>query len=196
MKAIHIKFIGGILLLCFINSVWAQPIDPWLADGLNRQIQQNRNNAQGANRGPSAAEVRAWHERERKIQAEITELRATPFYMAIVFNFSNNKIMSAGGYYTEKRAIEEALTHCTSSNCRVLSTFSNACGVLTYPKRGVQSINDIFIGIDTDDNKAAAKSIKACEAKNGSGQCLYSSIKTKNGTAFCAGYDYSVYGQQ
>ena len=81
-----------LLVLCGAGSAWAQPINPWLADGLNRQIQENRNNAQGGSRGPSAAEVRAWHERERKIQAEIAQHRATPYWMAIVKDFENHKM--------------------------------------------------------------------------------------------------------
>ena len=85
-----------LLVLCGAGSAWAQPINPWLADGLNRQIQENRNNAQGGSRGPSAAEVRAWHERERKIQAEIAQHRATPYWMAIVKDFENHKM---GGWW-------------------------------------------------------------------------------------------------
>ena len=62
-----------------------------------------------------------------------------------------------------------------------------------------RSEKDIFIGIDKDDKVAAAKAMQSCEAvhgKNNPDRCFYSTLKTKNGTAFCAGYDYSVYGQQ
>ena len=185
-------------MLCVAGLAWAQPIDPWLADGLNRQIQENRNNAQGGSRGPSAAEVRAWHERERKIQAEIAQHRATPYWMAIGRDWGNKKIAWSGGYASKERAIERALSQCESSDCRLIATFANACGVIVYAHGNPKSISDIFIGVDPDDKKAAAKAMQSCEAvhgKNNPDRCFYSGIQTKHGTAFCTGYDYSVYGQ-
>ena len=116
--------------------------------------------------------------------------------MALAFDAANNRIIPRGGFNTEKRAVEEASKQCQSANCRVFATFANACGVLTFPERGVQSVSDLFIGVDTDDSRATAKSIQMCEAKHGHGKCLYSSVKTKNGTAFCTGYDYSIYGHR
>lgn len=185
-----------LITLSFFNiAAHAQPINPWLADGLNRQIQQNRNNAQGSNQGPSAAEVRAWEQREAKIQARIAKAKATPWYMAIAYDFPNKKILGGGGYSTQQRAEEEAMKFCKSSNCKVALIFSNSCAVLTFPDRSIQSIDDMFFGIHPDHNQAAALSIKKCEAAHGKGNCLYSSSPTKHGTAFCTGYDYSVYGQ-
>ena len=113
--------------------------------------------------------------------------------MALAFDFVENSAIWGGGYYSEKRAIEKALERCKSSNCHVFATFSNACGVVTEPDRGARTVKDFFVGIDPDDRKAAAKAIQACEATHGHNKCSYWGIKTKHGTAFCTGYDYSVY---
>ncbi|VDH01586.1 Uncharacterised protein [Helicobacter pametensis] len=162
------------------------------------RIQRERNavRQQPINRGPTAAEIRAWEQREAKVQAEIAELRRTPFYMAIAYDFGTFEIMWAGGYYSERRAVERSLEQCKTSNCRVFATFSNACAVVTRPDRGARSTEDLFVGIDTDDSRAAAKSIQACEARHGQGQCSYLNPRTKNGMAFCTGYDYSIYGHR
>ena len=60
----------------------------------------------------------------------------------------------------------------------------------------MRTAEDFFVGVDADDEKAAAKAMQACEARFGQNQCGYSSVKTKHGTAFCTGYDYSIYGQE
>ena len=101
-----------------------------------------------------------------------------------------------GGYYTEQRAVEQALKKCKSSNCHLISTFANACGVIVTPDKGMRTAEDFFVGVDVDDRKAAAKAMQACEARFGKNQCGYSSVKTKHGTAFCTGYDYSLYNQK
>ena len=97
-----VKFIA-IVLLCCINQAWAQPT---AAQQHMQQQQQNQNmggmlqsdsvrkcgNPNGCgNSSSSMAEVRAWHERERKIQAEIAELRRTPYWMAIAYDFASDK---------------------------------------------------------------------------------------------------------
>lgn len=192
---------AGVVLFCFMGEAFAQPgFDPWLADGLNRQIQNNKNSgAAPQNTGPSASEVRAWHARERKIQAEIAQHKATPYWMAIVNDFTNNRMMWGGGFYTEQRAIEEALKGCRSSNCQVIKTLSNACAVVVGATGRPKTVEDFFIGVNKDDKVAAAQAMQACEAvhgKNRQDRCFYSTAKTKNGTAFCAGYDYSVYGHR
>ena len=143
----------------------------------------------------AAAQRRAWEARERKIQKEIAELRRTPFYYAVAYDFVNNRVLGGGGFYSEKRAIETALGGCKSSNCQIVATFANACGVVVEPDKGARTVEDFFVGIDPDDRKAAAKAIQACEAKHGNNQCSYWNVKTKTGMAFCSGYDYSIYGQ-
>ena len=170
-------------------GAWGQNINPWLADGLNKQIQQNQQHEN------AAAQRRAWEARERKIQKEIAELRRTPFYYAVAYDFVNNRVLGGGGVYSEKRAIETALGGCKSSNCQIVATFANACGVVVEPDKGARTVEDFFVGIDPDDRKAAAKAIQACEAKHGNNQCSYWNVKTKTGMAFCSGYDYSIYGQ-
>ena len=191
------KFTAAAVLL-WAGLAWAQNIDPWLADGLNKQIQENRQNSGGGgSRGPSAAEIRAWHEREAQIQAEIAQERATPYWMAIAFDFANKKILPRGGFYTQQRATEEALKQCESANCQVVAIFNNACAVLTYSETmSVHSPQDLFFGVHVDDRQAAVLSILKCEAVHGKNRCLYSNAPTKNGTAFCTGYDYSIYGHK
>ena len=53
------------------------------------RIQRARNTTQQQpiSRGPSAAEVREWHRREAEVQARIAELRRTPFYGVVAFDF-------------------------------------------------------------------------------------------------------------
>ncbi|MFC3873837.1 hypothetical protein [Neisseria musculi] len=48
----------------------------------------------------AAAQRRAWEARERKIQKEIAELRRTPFYMAVAYDFANRRI--SGGTTLKK----------------------------------------------------------------------------------------------
>ncbi|OAM33336.1 hypothetical protein A7Q01_00325 [Eikenella sp. NML96-A-049] len=165
------------------------------------RIQRERNavRQQPINRGPTAAEIRAWEQREAEVQAEIVELRRTPFYMAIANDFGSNQMMWAGGFSTEQRAVEEALKQCRTSNCRVIKTLSNSCAVVVGATNHPRSDSDFFIGIHKDDRVAAHQAMQACETmhgKNHQDRCFYSTVRTKNGTAFCVGYDYSVYGQE
>lgn len=188
---------AGIALFGFAGMVVAQPMSPQMEGYINEEVLRRRNGgAAPQNTGPSAAEVRAWERRERKVQTEIAQLRATPFYQAIAYDFANNLLLGGGGYYTEQRAVEQALKKCKSSNCHLISTFANACGVIVTPDKGMHTAEDFFVGVDVDDRKAAAKAMQACEARFGKNQCGYSSVKTKHGTAFCTGYDYSIYGQK
>ena len=162
------------------------------------RIQRERNavRQQPINRGPTAAEIRAWEQREAKVQAEIAELRRTPFYGALALDLSSNSLGWSGGYYSEQRAREEALKNCLSSNCKVVRVFSNACGVLVLPARGARSESDVFVGIDKNDRQAAAKARQACESREGAGNCRFSAVETRHGTEFCTGYDYSSYNQR
>ena len=67
--------------------------------------------------------------------------------------------------------------------------------MIAFPDGGPKSPSDIFLGLDQDSYQAIVKSVRACEAKYGYDKCSYSSVRTKTGKAFCAGYDYSIYGQ-
>lgn len=191
MKKHSIFYRAALLGLCSAltcMAAWGQNINPWLADGLNRQIQQNQQQEN------AAAQRRAWEARERKIQKEIAELRKTPFYMAVAYDFTNKLVLRGGGYYSEKRAIEETLNQCKSSNCQVVTTFANTCAMVARPDTGIKTANDWFVGFDNDPQQAIVKSVRACEAKHGYDKCSFWGGLTKTG-AFCSGYDYSIYGQ-
>ena len=178
--------------LALANSINEGYINEEVLRG-NRGAQQ-----QPINRGPSAAEVDAWNRRERQVQSEIAQLRRTPFYMAIANDFGSNQMMWAGGFSTEQRAVEEALKQCRTTNCRVLKTLSNACAVVVGATNHPRSNADFFIGVNKNDRVAARQAMQACETVHGKDRqdrCFYSTVRTKNGTAFCAGYDYGVYGQ-
>ena len=167
-------------------GAWGQNINPWLAEGLNNQIQQNQQNAKAAEEAHKA------RNRQRQLQQEIAELRRTPFYMAIAYDFTNKLVLRGGGYYTEKRAIEGAMEQCKSSNCQIVATFANTCAVVVEPDKRAKSLEDIFVAFDNDDKKAAPKAMQACEAKHGHNKCSYWNIKKP----FCTGYDYSLYGHR
>lgn len=129
------------------------------------------------------------------MQSKIAQLRRTPFYGVVVFDFSANKLVWVAGFKSEQVARQKAMRRCSTSDCRVVAVFNNTCAVLTTPDSGVKAPSDLFFGYDTDDKLAAEKSMQQCERANGRGNCGYSSVETKHGTAFCTGYDYSAYGQ-
>ena len=67
-------------------------------------------------------------------------------------------------------------------------------GATNHPRSNA----DFFIGVNKNDRVAARQAMQACETVHGKDRqdrCFYSTVRTKNGTAFCAGYDYGVYGQ-
>ncbi|OAM44669.1 hypothetical protein A7Q03_07585 [Eikenella sp. NML99-0057] len=207
MKQTMMNTAAGVLAVLLLGSAglaWAQLTPAQIQqqefqrqqNEIGMYYQQQQNNQQATPRGPTAAEIRAWEQREAEVQAEIAELRRTPFYMTIINDFGVDSIWWTGGHYNRQRAIDEAMKHCQTDKCQVLTTFSNTCAVMTFPS-GIRrsSAGDFFFGYDRDHNRAAEKSIRACEARHGKGNCLYSSAETKHGTAFCTGYDYSIYGQ-
>ena len=77
-----------------VGSAHAQPIDPWLADGLrnNAAAAQERAN-QEADRQANAR----WWARERKILAEIEQLTATPFYETLIARNGSASVAWGGG---------------------------------------------------------------------------------------------------
>ena len=180
-----LKHAGIAVMLCsaLAGSVMAQT-DPWIANEISRQ---NQRNLEADNR------IRAQRAREGQLQREIAELRRTPFYQAIAYDFENKRVMWGGGFYTEKAAINEALRHCKSNNCQVVTTFANTCAMVAKPDSGVGSVKDFFVAFDKDEKQAREKSLSACEAKHGYDKCSYWIVPKKS---FCTGYDYSIYGQK
>ena len=187
MSKKFLKHAGIAVMLCsaLAGSVMAQT-DPWIANEISRQ---NQRNLEADNR------IRAQRAREGQLQREIAELRRTPFYMAIAYDFTNKLVLRGGGYYSEKRAIEEALDQCKSSNCQIVTTFANTCAMVARPEAGSQTANNWFVAFDNDPQQAIVKSVRACEAKHGNDKCYFWGGLTKTG-AFCSGYDYSLYGHR
>ena len=151
--------------------------------------------------GPTAAEIRAWEQREAEVQARIAHFRATPYWMALAWNFEKQTIAWPGGFRSEQRAIERAKQICSSPNCHVFATFSNTCAVLVKATDNPQDTNDLFVGINPDDEIAAQQAMLACQQVHGDteSRCFYTGTHTGkglNGTAFCVGYDYSLYNQE
>lgn len=185
------------LLLGSTTLAWADGFDPWLADRLNSQIQQNRGaQQQPINRGPTAAEVDAWNRRERQVQSRIAEYRRTPFYMAVAYDIPNKRVVAAGGYRSEARAVEETMRRCgRGRSCHLVATFANTCAMFAYPDGGPNKPSDFFVGKDRNGQQAIVRAVRACEAVHGYNQCSYADVQTRTGDTFCTGYDYSVYGQ-
>ena len=185
------------LLLCSAGLVWADGFDPWLADRLNSQIQQNRGaQQQPINRGPSAAEVDAWNRREAQVQSRIARFRATPYWMALAWNFDNDGLIWPGGFKSEQRAIERAKQICTSPNCHVFATFNNTCAHFVSAVAKPRSVRDFFVAYDRDGNRAVRKAVQACEAVHGKREdrCFSSLERTPHGEGiYCVGYDYNLY---
>ena len=189
-----------------VSATWSQPTPAQLQQQQFQQQQNTLNAVRADNlrrcgdeyghgcrrQENAAAQQRA---REGQLQQEIAELRRTPFYMAIAYDFTNKLILRGGGYYTEKRAVEETLEQCKSSNCQVVTTFANTCAMVARPDTGIKTANDWFVGFDNDPQQAIVKSVRACEAKHGYDKFSFWGGLTKSG-AFCSGYDYSIYGQK
>ena len=83
-----LKHAGMAVMLCsaLAGSVMAQT-DPWIANEISRQ---NQRNLEADNK------IRAQRARERQLQREIAELRRTPFYQAIAYDFANNLLLGGG----------------------------------------------------------------------------------------------------
>nr|WP_082888169.1 DUF4189 domain-containing protein [Eikenella sp. NML97-A-109] len=162
------------------------------------RIQRERNavRQQPINRGPTAAEIRAWEQREAEVQARIARFRATPYWMAIAYEIPNRRVMYAGGYRSEARAVEETMRRCgRGRSCHLVATFANTCAMFAYPDGGPNKPSDFFVGKDRNGQQAIVRAVRACEAVHGYNQCSYADVQTRTGDTFCTGYDYSVYGQ-
>ena len=203
MKQTMMNTAAGVLVAVLLGSAglaWADGFDPWLADGLNKQIQQNREaQQQPTYSGPTAAEIRAWEQREAEVQARIARFRATPFWMALAWNFEKDAIIWPGGFRSEQRAIERAKQICSSPNCHVFATFNNTCAHFVSAVAKPRSVQDFFVAYDRDGNRAVRKAVQACEAVHGKREdrCFSSLLRTPHGEGiFCVGYDYNLYNQR
>ena len=179
MKKIY-TFLFIIFLACFVE---AQPINPWLADGINRGIQEGRQV-----NGYPRYETRDWETQK------IKKLRDTKFYGAIAMTPDNPSALTwGGGELSESATREKALGACPKSNCRIVASFSNTCAMVALPD-GSKGIDDIFVGVDQNPEIAIDKAYGSCEQKFGKGQCHYlGREKNAKHTAFCVGYDYGIY---
>ena len=83
-----LKHAGIAVMLCsaLAGSVMAQT-DPWIANEISRQ---NQRNLEADNR------IRAQRAREGQLQREIAELRRTPFYYALAYDFVNKRVLGGG----------------------------------------------------------------------------------------------------
>ena len=190
----------GIALFGFAGMVVAQPMNPQMEGYINEEVLRRRNGgAAPQNTGPSAAEVRAWHARERAVQGRIARYRATPYWMALAWNSDKNTIAWPGGFSSEQRAIERAKQICSSPNCHVFATFNNTCAHFVSAVAKPRSVQDFFVAYDKDGERAVKKAIQECEAVYGKREdrCFSSLLKTKHGEGiYCVGYDYSLYNQK
>ena len=72
-------------------GAWGQNINPWLAEGLNNQIQQNQQNAKAAEEAHKARNL------QRQLQQEIAELGRAPLCVAMADGFGDNRVIWGGG---------------------------------------------------------------------------------------------------
>ena len=88
----------AVVLCCgMAGIVRAQPMNPQLEGYINSEIRRRNQENQG-----SGYNTRAQIARERQLQREIAELRRTPFYQAIVYDFENKRVMWGGGSILSK----------------------------------------------------------------------------------------------
>lgn len=184
LKSAVLKRICGYLSLFFCAvAVHAQPINPWLADGINKNIQ----------RGRQTDSYPQYQVNDMEAQ-RVKRLRNMKFYGAIAMTPNDPAALTwGGGDLNESTTRAKALEACPSSNCRVIVSFANTCAMVALPD-GSRGIDDIFIGLDKDPEAAIDKSYKSCEAKFGKGKCHYlGREKGAKHTAFCVGYEYGIY---
>lgn len=175
-----VKIFSYVFFCFFAAAAYAQPINPWLADGINKNIQRSRQLQDGSQYDWSAQEVK--------------RLRNTRFYGAIAMTPDNlSSLTWGGGDLSESATRTKALNACPRSNCRIVASFANTCGMVALPDGG-KRIEDVFIGLDDDPEVAIDKAYRSCEQKFGKGRCHYlGREKSAKHTAFCVGYDYGIY---
>ena len=88
----------AVVLCCgMAGIVRAQPMNPQLEGYINSEIRRRNQENQG-----SGYNTRAQIARERQLQREIAELRRTPFYSAIAYDFVNKRVLGGGGITLKK----------------------------------------------------------------------------------------------
>ena len=89
----------AVVLCCgMAGIVRAQPMNPQLEGYINSEIRRRNQENQG-----SGYNTRAQRARERQLQREIAELRRTPFYYAIAYDFVNNLLLGGGDSILKKQ---------------------------------------------------------------------------------------------
>ena len=98
-----LKHAGIAVMLCsaLAGSVMAQT-DPWIANEISRQ---NQRNLEADNK------IRAQRARERQLQREIAELRRTPFYYAVAYDFVNKRVLGGWGITPKKGLLKRRSSH-------------------------------------------------------------------------------------
>ncbi len=168
----------------FVN-VNAQPINPWLADGINRGIQMGRENDLTQYKQMLVVETQ---------RAEIRRLKNTKFYGAIAMSPDRPEtVVWGGGTTREADARAGVLRACGRANCKVVASFSNACAMIALPDSS-RTIGDLFLAIERSPQRAIDKAYEACEEKFGKNNCGYLGRKDHaRHPAYCVGYEYGVY---
>ncbi|VDG99590.1 Uncharacterised protein [Helicobacter pametensis] len=205
MKQTMMNTAAGVLAALLLGGAglaWAQPTPAQIQqqefqrqqNEIGMYYQQQQNNQQAAQHGPTAAEIRAWEQREAEVQARIARFRATPYWMAVAYDIPNRRVMYAGGFHTETEAVAETMRGCGRGHtCHLVATFANTCAMFAYPDNGPDKPSDIFVGKDQDSQQAIMQAVRACEAVHGYDKCSYIDVQTKTGNAFCSGYEYGIY---
>ena len=179
----------GIKLFAFMYFVLmganAQPINPWLADGINRGIQAGREYELSRYKQMLVAESQ---------RAEIRRLKNTKFFGAIAMSPDRPTSVAWGGGTThEADARAGVLKACGRANCKVITSFSNACAMIALPDWD-KTTDNLFLAIERTPQRAIDKAYGACEEKFGKNNCGY--LKRESdapNAAYCVGYEYGVY---
>lgn len=153
----------------------AQPIDPWLAEGINRSIREG---------GGSGS-----HYSRPMLKPQYAK-----FYGALAMTPERpGRVTWAAGSNNEGEARADALKSCGLESCQVVRAYSNTCGMLAGPK-GSPVVAEYVFAYDSDPERAIDKAYEACEKAHGEGKCRYAGRKSSSKhSAFCVGYKYGVY---
>lgn len=180
----NVIFFGATLFMVLSH---AQPINPWLADGINRGIREGQ-----------AAYAEQLEQQESRIsslqQKKIQSLRQTPFYGAIAIDKNNpRRVIWGGGEPNESKARNDMLKICGAPTCVILKSFSNNCAMVASPI-ALKDVRQSIVAIDANPERAIDKAYDQCEEIYGKGKCRYAKRPEKSEhTAFCTGYDYGIY---
>ncbi|MDO5692747.1 MAG: DUF4189 domain-containing protein [Pseudomonadota bacterium] len=175
----------------------AQPNNPWLADGFNKQVEANRAARNAAQMQEQQRRAQAeWQARENAIQAQIAKYRATPYYGTLITQGNTlDAIWGGGGNITPEIADKKAFSACKETGCRIIARVSNGCMMISRPVNSTHN-SQWMVAYDSDPQNAISKAIAICEQKYGQGQCGVGENLGTPHRAYCSGYDYSAYDQK